>query len=379
MKTDLLIVGAGPFGLALSAYARRLGIEHVVVGEPMSFWRDHMPEGMYLRSDSDWHLDITGEATIDAYTSALGRTRREVEPLSLEYYRGYASWFRERTRHESRRQRVDDLSRQGGLLVGALSDGSSISARHAVLAIGFAYFAHVPPETAALLPADSYAHTCDAVELAQYRGQRVLIVGGRQSAFEWAALLRESGAAAVHLTYRHDTPAFAAADWSWVLPLMDRTVGDPAWFRRLSAAEKDAISRRLWAEGRLKLEPWLAARIDHADVHLWPGTRIASAEATADGLHTLLAPDGAITVDSVIFATGYRVDLARVPFLATLLPQIALNDGAPVLNERFESSVPGLYMTSMAATRDFGPFLAFTVSARASARIIGDDIARKLS
>jgi len=36
-----------------------------------------------------------------------------------------------------------------------------------------------------------------------------------------------------------------------------------------------------------------------------------------------------------------------------------------------QSDLPGLFITSMAATQDFGAFFAFTVSVGASARIIG--------
>ena len=28
------------------------------------------------------------------------------------------------------------------------------------------------------------------------------------------------------------------------------------WFRRLTVEEKQALNQRVWAEGRLKLEPW---------------------------------------------------------------------------------------------------------------------------
>ncbi|MGH7541225.1 MAG: hypothetical protein ACRELC_09515 [Gemmatimonadota bacterium] len=75
----------------------------------------------------------------------------------------------------------------------------------------------------------------------------------------------------------------------------------------------------------------------------------------------------------MIFATGYKVDLARLPYLAAgrLLPEIETRDGAPVLDETFQTSVPGLHITSMPATRDFGAFFAFTVSVRTSARVIG--------
>ncbi len=80
-----------------------------------------------------------------------------------------------------------------------------------------------------------------------------------------------------------------------------------------------------------------------------------------------------LVVDHVTLGTGYKVDLARVPFLAAgnLLDRIGASNGAPVLDERLQTSIPGLFMTSMAAIAEFGPFFAFTVSARASAQLIG--------
>src|SRR5262245_38269286 len=91
--TDLLIIGAGPFGLSLAAYAEHIGLEHLVVGEPMSFWHSHMPRGMLLRSGLDWHLDPMDVHTIEAYVRSMGEGAG-IEPLSLDFYLGYAEWFR---------------------------------------------------------------------------------------------------------------------------------------------------------------------------------------------------------------------------------------------------------------------------------------------
>ena len=50
ISTELLVVGAGPYALSTAGLARERGIKTVVVGRPMEFWRDNMPEGMFLRS-----------------------------------------------------------------------------------------------------------------------------------------------------------------------------------------------------------------------------------------------------------------------------------------------------------------------------------------
>jgi hypothetical protein len=85
-QTELSIIGAGPFGLALAAEARRLGIAHRVVGKAMAFWREHMPVGMVLRSGGDWHLDPAARDTIEAFLDARGLAPAEAETLSLAQY-----------------------------------------------------------------------------------------------------------------------------------------------------------------------------------------------------------------------------------------------------------------------------------------------------
>jgi cation diffusion facilitator CzcD-associated flavoprotein CzcO len=342
----------------------------------MGFWKTRMPQGMYLRSGCDWSLDPLEVHTISAYLGKLGQTCRDVQPLSRGFYLDYAEWFRREKGIQPREATVTSIDTDGGALVAHTAGGERIRGRHAVLAIGFGNFANVPGELAAMLPKEHVAHTSELVDFSSLEGRRVLIVGGRQSAFEWAALIREAGAAAVDLSYRHDTPSFAPSDWRWVDAIVDRLADDPGWYRRLSPDEKRALDRRFWSEGRLKLEPWLAPRIDHPNVTLHPRTRLTGADSRAAGIAVALDDGKVLTVDQVVLATGYKVDLARVPFLASgLRARLQVRDGFPVLDEHFETSIPGLYVTSLAATRDFGSFLAFTVSVRAQAKVIARDLA----
>jgi cation diffusion facilitator CzcD-associated flavoprotein CzcO len=382
-STDLLIIGAGPFGLALASYAEHLRIRYVIVGDPMSFWREHMPPGMYLRSACDWHYDAQNVDTIEAYLATQGKTPNDVEPLSLECYLGYPAWFIDRRGIKPVSKIVTALNAApGGRYSVVFGDGTSMAAANVVVAVGFAEFPAIPPDIAAMLPRGRHTHTRDAVALEAYEGKRVLIIGGRQSAFEWAALLAEAGARTVHVSYRHDTPTFERSDWSWVEPLMAEMIDDPGWFRSLSPDEKQRLSRQFWSEGRLKLEPWLAPRLAVGAIRMMPNTRVIGASASASGGVDVGFDSGdRIEVDEIIFATGYAVDIARVPFLAngTALAQVDVRDGFAALDTTFQTSSKGLFITSMPATRDFGPFFGFTVAVRASAKIIGDEVAARLA
>ena len=373
LKTDLLIIGAGPFGLSLAAQAKHDGIEHIVVGKSMEFWRRNMPKGMFLRSACDWHLDPQNVHTIEAYLKTLNKTASDVEPLSLEFYLSYVAWFQKQKQIEPGSSYIARLDLNLDAFVATTVDGTSINTRRVVLAPGFKHFTHVPQKLRAKLPSNRVQHTCDFVDFSNAKDKRFLIVGGRQSAFEWAALLLEAGAAEVHIAHRHSSPSFAVADWSWVMPLVDRIESDPGWFRRLSQVEKDEIVQRMWAEGRLKVEPWLEARLNHARAKIWENTEVESCVAGED-LKVMLTGERTLNVDEVVLATGYKVDVARLPYLSAgnVMQKLETKNGFPVLDENFETSVPGLFITSMPAVQDFGPYFGFTIAARASAKIIAN-------
>lgn len=250
----------------------------------MEFWRKNMPPAMFLRSSRDWHLDPLDVHTIESFLDSRGQTTAGIEPLSLDFYLEYGEWFQNQkgiTALPWVIQRLD-RSAENGVFVATTSDGNTIEARNVALAPGFRYFANVPEELKSRLPAGSYEHTCEFVDFSAAAGQRYLIVGGRQSAFEWAALLLEAGAESVYVSHRHDVPAFAVSDWSWVEPLVDRMNEDPNWFRRLST-RRTRSTGRLWAEGRLKLEPWLEPRINNDRVKVLPRTEVVACVQTEWG------------------------------------------------------------------------------------------------
>jgi NADPH-dependent 2,4-dienoyl-CoA reductase/sulfur reductase-like enzyme len=138
-------------------------------------------------------------------------------------------------------------------------------------------------------------------------------------------------------------------------------------------AERDAIARRFWEVGRLTLEPWITPRLG-PQVHPRPHTEVTQVRRSGEDLRVQLSDGENVTVDFITFATGYRADLGSVPYLGGVLDDVAVTDGFPVLDDAFGTTVPALYLTGFAATRDFGPFFGFLRGAATAATLIVDDL-----
>ncbi len=374
--TSLVVVGAGPYGVAVAAHALARGIDVTVYGHPMEFWTRHMPAEMNLRSGLDWHLDATAEHTFSAFAEEQGISAADVDPVPISVFLAYAAWFQERTHVGVTETLVTAVRRDGDRFSVALEDGSCVSAERVVAAPGARFFRRLP-DWAAAVPVRG-AHTVDLVRFDDLAGARVLVVGGRQSAYEWAALAGEHGAQRVDVVHRHAMPRFARVSWAFVDPYVEETVSVPGWWRHLPPAERQAIDRRFWEAGRLTLEWWLAPRLAAAAIHRWPETQVAGARERKDGsVEVTLSGGEVLSIDQVLFATGYQPDLSQVPYLRELTDEIRTEDGFPVLDERFQTSLPGLYVVGLASTRDFGPFFGFTKGCPAAARLVVEGLLGK--
>jgi cation diffusion facilitator CzcD-associated flavoprotein CzcO len=380
VHTPLLVIGAGPYGLATAAYAKHTDIDQLVVGEPMAFWHESMPPGMFLRSGPDWHLDAAGEHTLIAYLKERGIDPLEVSPLPVGLFIDYAEWFQKKANVEVLPDLVRTLSKPDGYFEATLESGRRVTASTVVAAPGITHFAVTPEWVEQCLSPERWAHTSRLVQFDDLRGKRCLIIGGRQSAFEWGALLADEGAEEVYIVYRHDSPGFSESEWSFVDELMDLTLTVPGWFRNLPTDEREAIARRFWAEGRLKLEPWLTPRLDKPSVHRWPHASVAACQEDPGGeIKIELSSGTRLVVDYVILATGYKADMTKVPYLSGVIDRLELADGFPILDEHFQSSLEGLFITGFPATRDFGPFFGFVRGCPVAATLTIAGVAKVLN
>jgi hypothetical protein len=90
------------------------------------------------------------------------------------------------------------------------------------------------------------------------------------------------------------------------------------------------------------------------------GRKVVSATARCSQLRLELDDGTDRVVDHALLATGYRVDISQYQFLSpSLLKQVEIVDGYPVLKGGLECSVPGLHFLGKPAAWSFGPLLCF--------------------
>jgi cation diffusion facilitator CzcD-associated flavoprotein CzcO len=380
-ETEVAVVGAGPYGLAVAAALRNRGVEHRVIGDPMSFWRE-MPKGMLLRSN--WTAtsisDYRGPVALDAYQQATGD--RFGKPVPLERFIAYGEWVQKQVAPDVERRVVTGLDRDGSGFDLHTADGDQIRARRVVVAAGIAPFPRRPPVLAAL-PPELASHTAEHRDLSRFKGERVLVAGGGQSALESAALLHEAGAD-VEVLVRRDRLVWLHGGkyhrmlgrWSTLVyaptdvgPMgLSRVVAVPDLFRRLPRSVQDPAARRAIRPAGAE---WLVDRLRAVPIRF--GWEIVDAAPDGKGVRVVSADGETLVADHVLYGTGYQVDVTRYPFLAPgLVRRITRVSGYPVLRPGLESSVPGLHFVGAPAARSFGPIMRFISGGWYASRAVAD-------
>ena len=297
-----------------------------------------------------------------------------IRPVTLERFIGYADWYTEQLVPGISDVTVTRLTAHPGGFAADFAEAEPVTARQVVIAAGVLPYAFIPAELRHL-PSDLVSHSADHRRLDGFSGRRVAVIGAGQSALETAALLHENGAEVRLIMRRQEI------NWITANPLRLNRLeqikrpatklgegyrcafwNSPGAFRRLPEDMRVTKARTVLGPGGAW---WLKSRVDGV-IDTLTGHQVRSAAPSGSGVRLLL--DGqqrtSIDVDHVIAGTGFRIDLARLPFLPPdLRARIATLAGYPVLSRAGECTVPGLYFVGAPATVSLGPserFLAGT-------------------
>lgn len=333
---DVVVIGAGMAGLAASAVLRRLGIDNHVLFDRAAAGQEGpwvtFARMQTLRSPKQ----LTGPAvglpalTFRAfYEAQFGRAAWDaLGKIPRTLWMDYLVWYRKvlGLPVENEVLVTDARVSANGLLKLSLTRGGQAAteyARRLVLATGRdGLGGPLVPEIAQRLDRRFWAHSADDIDFAALAGRRVAVIGAGASAMDNAGTALEAGAARVDLIVRRaDIPrvnkltgissqgvvhGFRGLPDEWKWRFLDHAT------RAQTPPPRDSVLRVS----------------SHANAYFHLGSPIL--EMSEAGDHVVIeTPKGRYPVDFVIFATGFRVDLASRPELAAFAPHIRLwSDGS---------------------------------------------------
>ncbi|MBV8979218.1 MAG: NAD(P)/FAD-dependent oxidoreductase [Alphaproteobacteria bacterium] len=389
-STDVAIVGAGPHGLSLAAHLAAKGVNFRIFGKPMTTWSQRMPKNMILKSDG-FATNLSAPApdsTLKAWSRRKGLAYADQGlPIPLDNFLAYADWFQKRYVPSVEPVDVAGVTQQGEDFRLTLESGETLIARSVVLAVGITWFEHLP-EILSALPAALRSHSAAHRDVAQFKGKDVAVIGAGSSAVDLAWLLHQQGAKP-HIVARAAGIEYNkvpdASDESLLGRIQRPASGIGRGWRSLFCAEApllfyrlpQALKRRAIDSHMHPAAGWFMREKVEGVIPMSLGCTVAGAKA--ENGRVLLRLAGAqgkserLDCDHVIAATGYRMDMRRLPFLPqSLVARIAEADGTPILSDSFETPIPKLYAVGPAALETFGPLMRFMVGAEfAAPRVAG--------
>jgi cation diffusion facilitator CzcD-associated flavoprotein CzcO len=399
MDTDVAIVGAGPYGLSLAAHLEGAGIQHRIFGRPMYSWREHMPQGMCLKSDgfASNLYDPKGSFSLERFCEERGLAyQRSGLPIPLEVFVDYGVEFQRRMVPHLEQTDIAQIAACPGGFRLTTAEGATLTARRVVLAVGITHFAYTPPMLSAL-PAEVSTHSSAYGDVSRFAGQTVVVVGAGASAVDFASALADVGAL-VHLVGRRKSLAFYTPDLE-PRPFVDqvkkprsglglgwklRFLADaPLTFYKLPRKLRHRIVRRhlgpvpAWFM-RDKIESRIPLHMSAAI------TRVEVVEGIDQKVRICFTqPDKGsqeIVADHVIAATGYRPSVRSLKFVdEQILGRIETAEDTPLLSRAFETSVRGLHMVGLASSNHFGPICRFACGAKFTSRHLSRFLGRELA
>jgi len=388
--TQVVIIGAGPQGLSISAHLSALGVDHLIVGRTNNTYRSIVPDGMLMKSEpyASSIASPDGKHSLAAFSAAHGLDYVDrIGPVTAERFVEYVDWYAERLVPGVQDETVTEVTPVDEGFRVSFADAAPVTAGQVVVATGVLPYYYLPTQLAEL-PDHLITHTARHIALDEFKGRKVVVVGAGQSALETAALLHETGAdvqvivRAPQLSWNEKNPDYVSTLGQVKRPVVQLCEGWRCAFWNAPAAFRMLPEGYRIQKARTVLGPsgawWLKDRVDGV-IDVLTGYGVKEAVAKGNGVRLVLDGPGQpeIDADHVIAGTGFRVGLDRLPFLPEHLRSVVKTvSNHPAVSRSGETSVTGLYFAGAPTVMSIGPSARFVAGTHTLAAQLARSAAR---
>lgn len=363
---DLIIIGAGPYGLAAAAEARKEKLDYLLIGRPMNFWLKSMPGFMLLRSPFIASSIYSPDSSLSLknYYRETGREIQRRKPVPLAIYLKYIDWYVKKAGLHIREEEVVHISREGSAAFTVTTGtGEILRAKTVIMAVGNPSFATIPEQLRGV-ERKYFSHTVDLPEFSSLAKKKVLVVGGGQSAIEACWGLIQAGAE-VELTHRQKKLVWHNIPLRINIPLLHFFVAFPTVLELVPWPVRKLVGDMV---SEPTVDKWLRPKVE-SKITEYAGTVISTVEEVPGGVKVLFADGRETVVEHLVLGTGYGVDVKKLSLLDPgIVNTLEIRDGYPVISGNLESSIAGLFFTGVLAKGRFGPTFNFIFASPAGAK-----------
>jgi len=368
VKTKIMIVGAGPYGVSIANTLWEKGVPFQIAGHAFSLWHHHTHDTMAIRSD--WH---TSEIDSPSRKYHFGEFLRNHYPyeadellkerIPIEVFRNYLKQVERQLPYDIIQEEVISLKHENPRFLLETDGGIQVEAEAVVLATGIGTHRYLP-NCLQQLPEEQVVHVWDTEKLSDFRDRSLLVVGGGQSAAESIAHLSPHN----QITWlSRREPIFFSTPINLPEPVFDFVLKVSPYYYYLPEFLRQLFEKKY---GVSTITPDLKATVTDPSIHRIFGSVEELELYSQSGVVHSHKLDS--DFDAVIAATGYRYRLENLDFIdIDLAGTINTHHQLPTLNVNFETSVPCLFVVGGMAEHAFGPAQRFMIGAGHAAKCIG--------
>ncbi len=361
-KTEVLIIGAGPYGIAIANELFANGVPFQIIGKPFDLWLNYTQNHSSIRSDwltSEVYCPTGRYGFLKFLQEKRFSNKNEIlkKRLPVELYRKYLKYVLTQLPYLIEDSKCIQLQQNNGLFQAKLENQKIIEAQVVILATGIESHKYLP----AIFQKSNetpIVHSWNVNGVLNIEGKNILVVGRGQSAAE--AICQLSKKNKINWLLRKE-PEYYSEPINLPVPVFKSLRFLSGLFFYLPLKIRKLLGKKFVS---VTITPDLKKYMESNSVK-----KIFSDVNDLNSLDIY---------DLIISATGFTYSLDSISFLDNKLKGCIETQGdVPKLNRCFESSCKGLFFAGGITEFSHGPAMRFMMGAPFTAKTIARAVANK--